>query len=375
MESTTATGGRIPWADAAKGVTILFVVLWHVTLKHYQVVDWGIPANILQGWDSVVLALRPLRMPLFFLLSGFFAWRALARPWRATFTKRVMKPYWIYLVWMTLTTIVYAFDPALNIAHGDSLGWWVIGLFVAYSHPWYIYAITAYFVFAKLVRGMPTVPVLVAAAALSLVASINGLIPLPGNTVSIARNLFWFLLGAYLPRLLPAVAASASWVRAAGSAALYGALTVAANSFGLQDAIGVEMLQSLLIVLAALDVLVLICRAESLTRPALWLGSRTMPIYLIHIFLLLALHEVALRLPLDLSHGPGLVVAVLYPLLATTAIVIASLGVERLLLAIRLTWLFELPWRGVPPGPEQRTPTVVVEASVTEQEPDAVEGR
>jgi hypothetical protein len=39
-DSTAAPAAREAWADALKGVLILFVVIWHVIMKSYLQVDW-----------------------------------------------------------------------------------------------------------------------------------------------------------------------------------------------------------------------------------------------------------------------------------------------------------------------------------------------
>ena len=33
---------RTIWADTAKGMCILLVVLWHVVMKHYLQIDWHV---------------------------------------------------------------------------------------------------------------------------------------------------------------------------------------------------------------------------------------------------------------------------------------------------------------------------------------------
>src|SRR3712207_8675988 len=47
-------------------------------------------------WHEVTEALRPVRMPLFFAISGFFASRAVHRPWRDA-RARVMGGDYLYV--------------------------------------------------------------------------------------------------------------------------------------------------------------------------------------------------------------------------------------------------------------------------------------
>ena len=74
---------RQQWADVAKGVCIVLVVLWHVIMKHYLQIDWDVPVPLPGLWGLLGDLLLPLRMPVFFTLSGMLAANAVHRPWRA----------------------------------------------------------------------------------------------------------------------------------------------------------------------------------------------------------------------------------------------------------------------------------------------------
>ena len=64
---------RLVWPDLAKGVCILLVVLHHATTKHYvEVLPAGL-APVGELWAGLSPALKPTRMPLFFVISGWFA--------------------------------------------------------------------------------------------------------------------------------------------------------------------------------------------------------------------------------------------------------------------------------------------------------------
>src|SRR5690349_20157208 len=73
---------RTQWADVAKGVCILLVVLWHVIMKHYLEIDWRLRLPSPGAWGTFGEQLLPLRMPVFFTISDMFAVAAVNRPWR-----------------------------------------------------------------------------------------------------------------------------------------------------------------------------------------------------------------------------------------------------------------------------------------------------
>ena len=63
---------RMAWVDVAKGASIVLVVLLHVTNKHVVRLD-AASGDIRDSWATFVSWMRPVRMPLFFLLSGLLA--------------------------------------------------------------------------------------------------------------------------------------------------------------------------------------------------------------------------------------------------------------------------------------------------------------
>ena len=74
----SASGPRVGWPDTAKGICIILVVLWHVVTKHAIEVAGAGPVT--DAWVMLNAQLLPLRIPLFFLVSGVFAARAVLDP-------------------------------------------------------------------------------------------------------------------------------------------------------------------------------------------------------------------------------------------------------------------------------------------------------
>jgi uncharacterized membrane protein YcfT len=67
---------RIDWLDIAKGMSIILVVIYHTHLYH----DFHEIAPDLYARISGIMT--PIRMPLFFTVSGFLAASAVQAPWR-----------------------------------------------------------------------------------------------------------------------------------------------------------------------------------------------------------------------------------------------------------------------------------------------------
>ena len=84
-----ATDGRLLWVDVAKGACILLVVLHHAVVKDLAI-QAPLPLQpVAEAWAWVTMALKPVRMPLFFVLSGLVASSAVRRPWASGAVRRV----------------------------------------------------------------------------------------------------------------------------------------------------------------------------------------------------------------------------------------------------------------------------------------------
>lgn len=104
--STPATsaisGGRLKYIDAMRGLAILLVVFSHVTNAY---VKFPITNNSFAG---VYYMMTMFRMPLFFFVSGFFAYRA-AQRWDSAMVRRVLtKKFQAQVFGLAVFCIVYA---------------------------------------------------------------------------------------------------------------------------------------------------------------------------------------------------------------------------------------------------------------------------
>jgi uncharacterized membrane protein YcfT len=204
--SADSARNRTLWADAAKGVLILLVVLWHVITKHYLKIDWRLSAPVPGAWGALTEQLLPLRMPLFFTISGMFAAGAVDRPWRVLGRSKVARFLYLYVVWLVVHTVILAFVPDFDTARATSVTGLLAQLTITPSNLWYLYALALYFAVAKTVRRLPTALVLGAALVLSAVAY-SGLLETPGDRGGVYRNLVFCLGGLRLRPFVERLAA------------------------------------------------------------------------------------------------------------------------------------------------------------------------
>ncbi len=326
---------RLHWPDLAKGLCILLVVLHHVT--RYVVTQMPDElGGVAVGWMALTTALKPVRMPLFFLVSGLFASRAITRPWGANRTRLVGGAY-LYVVWLLVFWGVYSLEDTLHVNRTQDLADLAGELVWAATSMWFLYAMVVYFVVAKLLRRLPPLVVIAGAAALSL--STSALPIEETNRVAVLFHFVFFLVGAYLPDVVHAVA-DADWSLPGLLAAYVGGSVLMAWP-GVPRSVELVLL-SLVGVPLGIAVAVRLARWPVLSGPLRWLGRRTLRVYVLHMAVLSAL----VNLPRPSLEGPsalllGLVAAL--PLVAAAVVVALSLGGHALLVRTGGGFLFAAP--------------------------------
>lgn len=331
---------RQEWPDVAKGLCIVLVVLWHVVTKHsLGVPDAGVATQI---WASINAQLLPLRMPLFFLISGMFAVRAVMASDGASWRRRAARLALLYVIWVLVQTFALALAPDFDTARAENVGELFAQLTFAPTNLWYLLALAVYFAVARACRAVPTAALLSVACVVASVAS-TGILPDSGNLWQLFQNLFFFLAGTRLRPQIEHFAAAASLRRMCGLCAVYatalGALWVAsAQGSSARDWPGVGTLLSLLAVALGIVFCVLLDRhLRMASRMLRWLGQRTLPIYVIHM-IPLAVFDMWLR---DATWMSGLPIEATAPLVLTAVVIAISIGVHSVLLLCRLGVLFD----------------------------------
>ncbi|MGI5520392.1 acyltransferase family protein [Micromonospora sp. CA-259024] len=333
---------RAEWADAAKGACIILVVLWHVVVKDYLQIDWHIGVPVPGLWGTLGEQFLPLRMPLFFTISGVFAANAAQRPWRVVARSRIAGFLYLYAVWLLIHTAVLATAPELPTDRATSALGLLEQLTITPSNLWYLYALALYFTIAKATRRVPRALVLVPAAVLSAVTA-AGLLDTPGNRAGLYQNLVFFLAGLYLRPQIQRWAATASRRRLVLTSGVYVLALAAMAVAGAQQWLGVWTAVSVVAVAFGITAAARLARWPALSNPLARLGRITLPIYVIHMPVLALLHRLLL-VPVSGLNRPvqGLIVLG-YPVLLTGLVTGLSLAIHRGLLAVRARWLFTLP--------------------------------
>jgi uncharacterized membrane protein YcfT len=333
------TTAREGWADVAKGACIVLVVLWHVLTKHYLLVDWRLTLPVTGLWGTLGELFLPMRMPLFFTISGVFAAAAAARPWRTVAVPRVWTQYRIYLLWLMVHTAVFTLTPGFPSLHADTVPELLAEATVTPTNLWYLWALALYFVVGKLTMRVPTSVVLTVAFAVSVAAS-AGWLDSPGDRTQILQNLAFYLAGLRLHGPVRRLAAQGGRRLLLTAVPAFVIATLAITVLDASTWPGAAPAVSVLGVLAGIAVAAAVADRPGVHRVLGGLGRRTLPVYVMHMPVV-ALLDLVLKGPFSQAGDTvRLVLAATVPVVLTVVVVALCLGMHRLLRYARLGWLF-----------------------------------
>lgn len=162
--STPADAGkeRVAWVDYSKGICSIAVVCLYAT---YYVQD----AQGGKGWMLYwVDFAAPFRMPDFFLLAGLFLSATITRPWRSFLDTKIVHFVYFLVLWTSIYFILHTIQDARGAADPplwlEYLGWYVDPFHML----WFIALLPVFYVVTRLLRPVPVLIVLAAAAALQI---------------------------------------------------------------------------------------------------------------------------------------------------------------------------------------------------------------
>jgi uncharacterized membrane protein YcfT len=274
---------RITWVDTAKGIAIILVALAHS-------VQWTISAGIApRAWDDINLLLIVFRMPLFFLASGLFAGSVLKRSWRELWRSRLSLLVWAFLLWTLVRFLFFTVVPNPGGTDETDPIDLLLSPLMPHNGLWFLYALTIFFVLAKLADGRVDWRVQVGVATAIAVAWYAIRSTTSEGTGNIAwdgmsRYLMFFLIGLHLRTAILAFVERRGLLSGIGFGLLFlvaaAGILVARGPFPLLT-VGL-VLVSVLAVLAGL----VLARFLSGVRAADWItyiGRNTLPVYVVHV--------------------------------------------------------------------------------------------
>ncbi len=323
---------RIGWVDTGRGIAILLVALFHSA-------NWLLGAGFnIPYWREINEALSSMRMPLFFALSGLFAPKWLIRPWRDLWTVKVRLYLWVFLLWEVVGSVVFLLGQTMK-GEGFGVRDAVLGLLVSPVLPrfelWFIWALSIFFVVAKLSRRVDPRWQLAVAGAVSLVA-LSGFTTVNVGWSGSLKYYFFFVAGLYLRAWIIRIGNAPSKLVIGATMLLWIAVTAAVALLGLRDVFGLYFVNCVMGVVGGIA----FSRALRRVRWFGAIGRITLPIYLAHTPIVILISFV---LSLPFIFNDVATVAPVLPLILALIAVVLAIGLNRLAMRSGLRYIYEPP--------------------------------
>ncbi|MDP2287645.1 MAG: acyltransferase [Actinomycetota bacterium] len=336
------TRPRIEWMDLTKGSAILVVVGSHAVILMEPVTNGQAPQT---AWSLIITVLEPMRMALFFMISGMLATAAISKPWSKV-RRRTWGMTYLYVLWCSIFfAFVYIYAPLPIL---EELRWVARNLLVAGNGYWYLYALIVYFILARVTRRWPIWILLTVAVLLNLLKSpllelnreyFNSL-ETGSMMVKILQNLLFFLIGLHFKELLTQITRFATWPRIAALSVIVtiaGVVRYRVSWFWEQSYLPASLLFIVLGVMLSSKLINFKGPRDFGSR----IGTQTLPIFVLQFPFMLMLQQVFKNDNIPLFNS--WVFALLFPIAFTAFVVLFALWLHRVTLNNRARYLFEIP--------------------------------
>lgn len=332
---TQATPDRLPWADTARGLSVTLIVILHLWAIHLTY--WITDSTVMRALADVVEWTAPLRIPLFFFVSGFLASRSLSRPWRQAWRGRVLSVAYLYIGWVSFSTaFLWIENRARNQPTENPVVTIAQNLFAPQTHLWYLWALIVLFMLVWATRAAPGWIVLAVGAALSISAPFF----LEQPFLQVGSATVFYVAGARFPAIAGWLSSRRKLWIFTGAATLY----IVSMLLGPTDPYGVADPLTSSVGVAAMVALLAMVSHQRWTGVLKLVGRNTLPIFILNPFVFILLNDLLLS-DANLAawlhdHPRGAGVYVACVIVATIA---GSIGIKLGADRIGLRWLFAMP--------------------------------
>jgi uncharacterized membrane protein YcfT len=327
---------KIAWVQCVKGLTICLVVYGHAMYG----VNTAVGLNP-TFFDYCNDFFNIFRMPLFFFVSGIFAFRSIARPLDQFVNRTVLHFLYIYIVWCV---IQYAFRMMTGSVANHDIDPYAI-LYIAYQPInvlWFVYVLLGFFLVTRLLRPVPSFVVLALAGGLAVTQVKSGSYSLD----HFCSTYVFFLMGYYGSETILASARRLKPIHAAVLVPVYSIVTLALIYADLRQ-IQIIWLSCAIFGIFAMTALCVTLSELRLDGVLRYMGSYSLPIFVSHTIATAGTRVVLMKLGLG-DHPALLLVG------ATVGGIMLPILLAEACERLKFPWLFRKPgWFtvNIPSGP------------------------
>ncbi|MBB3957157.1 acyltransferase family protein [Novosphingobium sediminicola] len=336
---------RLDWIDVAKGACIGLVVLGHSVEWYMRHLTGGAPIYL----ATFTQWLHPLRMPLFFAVSGLLAAGKIKQPIGNLWSKTAGL-YILYLLWTALYCVKLIMPSARGPFPYPDLDQLILAL-VLPVYLWYIWALPVFYLIAwglERLLGARSIYALVPMALLSVAAPAIGQAcgPITGppfdpvHVQTVSFNLFWFYLGLKGKDVWIVMVAKGSWIMLWLAGLLYGLVVAVSEYFDLEDYLAV--ISSALALRFAIEVLGRVDIQTHAGKCLAFVGRNTLPVYVMHTTVLTGFTLATRLLPAHAEQQYMMLsIQLLVPILIATLATLLCIGIAKAAAKTPFRFLFE----------------------------------
>jgi len=326
--------GRQNYLDYARGLSIILVVFFHssIALEGYDLVDpryW-----VMNNFFS------PIRMPVFFFVSGLLAKSALENPSEEKISKKVLGVFYIFSVWTIIHLVwgqLYKNTDSIEFKEFFSF------FYNPNSFLWFVWALGLYFIIARIGNSLSKSCTLTFAICISFLTC-AGIIKFDNYVHSNVAIYFpIFLLGAWHSGFFLNIKYSENFIIIFVSiSALF--LFFVISSRGVMGEQWIGMLRFFILFLGGfigISISKIVCQnfqSSALVKIPSFIGRNTLSIYVAHAPILGLLADVISKF----LYSSSTIRILSVPAISVTAIVM-SLWLIAIIKKIGFGWLYNAP--------------------------------
>jgi uncharacterized membrane protein YcfT len=286
--------------------------------------------------------MTPIRMPLFFSVSGFLAASAMRAPWPDFLRKKIWTFVWLFAVWSTARWLYFRYVQTNGLVPDEGSDpyqllemWWAPNTGI-----WFIWALAIFMTATKLLSSAPRLPVIAAATVLS-VLTFGGHLPVDLFTHrNVLQYFVFFLFGCWYGKTFAITLTERPLPFAIGGFLAFILLILFRSKLQTLELGTWAFISSVAGLSWLCGTAVLMSRFGALRDTFSYFGRNTLPVYVTHVMLVSGIAGL-----LALATGPDVAIGyIAAPLMVFTAIAV-SLGIKAAADRSGAGWLYTPPMR------------------------------
>jgi len=338
----SSSGTRVAWIDATRGICVIGVVLMHVCVSLYlEEVGHAGSAAV---WQELIDEMTPFRIPALALVSGILLSKRIRQGWSSTALRRsTTTSAWLYTVWLTMFLLfALATGEGVWTQQVPDVQSYLQELVLPRTVLWYIFALAVWAALLSSLRNVEPRLVFGLLVAVSIASFSFAGTPGFDHYISIAQYAFMFAAGVYWRHAIVerTERGPVSWTAMLALAVFAFCWLLNEFAYRTDVSIAVSVPQRLSAAFLLLVGARMLCGITVIRAPLVWIGRRTLPIYVLHPLLIDSIRLIP-------GHGMWMdhdvIRPVWWPLLVTVAITLVAAAFYELARRTPARILFEVP--------------------------------